>query len=130
MTDVRAVLREHGIQPTTQRVAVAEYVLGTDAHPTADVVWARVKDRLPMISRATVYNTLNLFVENGLVRVYALTEGAQVFDPKTQPHHHFVDEATGAIHDVPWDALSVLGVDDLDGVEVADFQVVLRGRRR
>lgn len=130
MTDVRAVLREHGIQPTTQRVAVAEYVLDTDAHPTADVVWARVKDRLPMISRATVYNTLNLFVEKGLVRVYALTEGAQVFDPKTQPHHHFVDEATGAIHDVPWDALSVLGVDDLDGVEVADFQVVLRGRRR
>lgn len=130
MTDVRAVLREHGIQPTTQRVAVAEYVLGTDAHSTADVVWARVKDRLPMISRATVYNTLNLFVEKGLVRVYALTEGAQVFDPKTQPHHHFVDETTGAIHDVPWDALSVLGVDDLDGVEVADFQVVLRGRRR
>ena len=128
--DVKQVLREHGIHPPSQRVAVAEYVLDTTEHPSADLVWARVKDRLPVISRATVYNTLNLFVEKGLVRTYSLTEGAQVFDPKTEPHHHFVDEATGEIHDVPWEALSVVGVADLEGLEVSDFQVVLRGRSR
>ena len=55
------VLQEHGIQPSAQRVAVADYVLQTLEHPSADLVWNRVKARVPYISRATVYNTLNLF---------------------------------------------------------------------
>jgi Fe2+ or Zn2+ uptake regulation protein len=128
--DVKDVLRAHGISPTSQRVAVAEYLLDTDEHPSADQVWDRVKGRIPVISRATVYNTLNLFVEKGLVRSYTLTEGAQVFDPKTQPHHHFIDEETGRIHDVPWDALRVEGLEGLPDLDVADYQVVLRGRAK
>ena len=66
-----------------------------------------VRKRFPMLSRATVYNTLNLFVEKGLLRALVLAEGKVVFDPKTDAHHHFIDETTGAIHDVPWDALEV-----------------------
>jgi Fe2+ or Zn2+ uptake regulation protein len=128
--DVKDVLRQHGISPTSQRVAVAEYLLGTDEHPSADQVWDRVKGRIPVISRATVYNTLNLFVDKGLVRSYTLTEGAQVFDPKIEPHHHFIDEETGEIHDVPWDALRVEGLDALGDLHVADYQVVLRGRAK
>ena len=126
--DVKDVLRAHGISPTAQRVAVAEYLLDTDEHPSADQVWDRVKGRIPVISRATVYNTLNLFVDKGLVRSYTLTEGAQVFDPKTEPHHHFIDEATGRIHDVPWDALRVEGLEGLRDLDVAHYQVGLRGR--
>ncbi|HSN81499.1 MAG TPA: transcriptional repressor, partial [Polyangiales bacterium] len=56
-----AFLEERGIKPSAQRVAVAEFVLHTDAHPSADEVWSRVRERFPMVSRATVYNTLNLF---------------------------------------------------------------------
>jgi Fe2+ or Zn2+ uptake regulation protein len=127
--DVVELLREHGIVPTSQRVVIAEYVLRTEAHPSADQVWEAVQDRLPVLSRATVYNTLNLFVEKGLLRSFTLTEGKQVFDPNVTNHHHFIDEETGAIHDVPWDALSVGGVDALQGYDVGEYQVVLRGRR-
>jgi Fe2+ or Zn2+ uptake regulation protein len=82
-----------------------------------------------MLSRATVYNTLNLFVEKGLLRQFILAEGKVVFDPKTEAHHHFVDDASGAIHDVPWDALHVTRVEQLEGFDVREYQVVLRGRR-
>lgn len=123
-------LEEHGIKPSAQRVAVAEYVLGTDEHPSADRVLERVRTSFPVISRATVYNTLNLFVEKGLLRQLQLTEGGVVFDPKTEPHHHFIDDETGEIHDIPWTALQVRGVDGLEeDFEVAGYQVVLRGRR-
>lgn len=122
-------LRAHGIQPSAQRLAVAEYVLRTQDHPSADEVLARVRGRVPMISRATVYNTLNLFVEKGLLRQFVLAEGRLVFDPHVAPHHHFVDETTGAIHDVPWDALEVRRVEKLQGLDVREYQVVLRGRR-
>lgn len=130
MTDLVAFLREHGIQPTPQRLAVAEYVLNTEDHPSADEVWSRVQKRCPTLSRATVYNTLNLFAQKGLLRLQNIRETAAVFDPNTTPHHHFIDEDTGKVYDVPWEALEVKGEDNLRGYEIHDYQVVLRGRRR
>ena len=122
-------LRQHGIQPSAQRVAVADYVLHTDEHPCADQVFSKVKRTFPILSRATVYNTLNLFVEKGLLRELVLSEGKVVFDPKTDAHHHFSDETTGRIHDIPWPAVKVTKIDRLEGFQVSEYQVVIRGRR-
>jgi Fe2+ or Zn2+ uptake regulation protein len=127
--DVAALLRSHGIHPTAQRVAVGAYVLRTEDHPSADEAWARVRRKFPMISRATVYNTLRLFERKGLVVALNLAEGKVVFDPRTGRHHHFIDEASGRIYDLPWDALQVRNVEGLRGFRVKDYQVVLRGRR-
>lgn len=123
-------LSRQGIQPSAQRLAVAHYVLATTAHPSADAVFEHVRARVPKISRATVYNTLNLFVRKGLLRQLVLAEGKVVFDPKVEPHHHFVDEGTGTIHDIPWEALDVRHVEALRGVKVREYQVVLRGTWR
>lgn len=123
------VLREHGISPSAQRVAVADYALANEDHPSADEVWTRVKKTFPQISRATVYNTLNLLVDKGLLKMLAITEGRCVFDPRLTPHHHFVDEESGAISDIPWEEIKVSKVSKLEGIEVTDYQVVVRGRR-
>jgi Fur family iron response transcriptional regulator len=112
-TDAAEILRKHGIQPSAQRVAVAQYVLFTEDHPSADQVLQKVKASFPMISRATVYNTLNLLVRKKVIRELVLAEGKIVFDPKLDAHHHFIDEATGLISDVPW-----------------EYQVVMRGRAK
>jgi Fur family transcriptional regulator, iron response regulator len=127
--DLAAILRAHGIQPSAQRLAVATYVLDTDEHPSAEEVLRRAKAHLPMISRATVYNTLNLFSDKGLVRELVLAEGCIVFDCNLEHHHHFIDDATGTIHDVPWDALRVSKVERLAGYEVKEYMVVMRGTR-
>lgn len=127
--DVVELLRARGIQPSAQRVAIAEFVLASSAHPSADQVLAAVQKRLPVVSRATVYNTLHLLVENGLLRELDLAEGRVVYDPKLDRHHHFIDEGSGAILDVPWEALEIRGVDKLPGYQVSEYQVVLRGRR-
>jgi len=119
-----------GIQPTPQRIAVAEYILNTVDHPTADEVWVNVRDRCPTLSRATVYNTLNLFAEKGLLRMQSLKEGVVVFDPHVVPHHHFIDDDTGKVLDIPWDAVKVTGQNSLRGFDVREYQVVLRGRKR
>ena len=123
-------LQAHDIQPSAQRLAVAEHVLWSDEHPSADRVWGEVKKSFPMISRATVYNTLNLFVERGLLRELVLEEGNVVFDPKTEAHHHFVDEDSGRIYDVPWEKVKVSDVDHIEGFEIRDYQVVMRGRKK
>ncbi len=122
-------LRGRGINPSAQRVAVAEYTLRTTEHPSADQVWDRVKATFPMLSRATVYNTLNLFVKKGLLRELILAEGKVVYDPNVNDHHHLVDEATGCIHDIPWDAVTVSGLEALSDMRIDRYQVVAHGRK-
>jgi Fur family transcriptional regulator, iron response regulator len=130
MHDPVEALRERGIQPSAQRVAIARYVLDTRDHPSADQVWSRVRAGFPMLSRATVYNTLGLFVRKGLLRQLTLAEGNVVFDPNLMPHHHFIDLHSGAIYDLPWNSFRVRQVGALKGFEINEYQVVIRGRRR
>lgn len=125
---VETTLREKGIQPSAQRVAVADYVLQTAEHPSADLVWKRVRERFPWISRATVYNTLNLFVEKGLLQRLTIAEDSVVFDPVTVTHHHFIDDETGSIHDVPWERVQVCNIEALQDYQVQQYQVVMRGK--
>jgi Fur family transcriptional regulator, iron response regulator len=130
MPDLVALLRQHDIQPTPQRLAVAMCILSAKAHPTAEQVWAHVKRACPTVSRATVYNSLNLFVEKGLVTTQNITDGAVVYEPRTEAHHHFIDERTGKVYDIPWEAIKVAGAQSLAGFEVHEYQVILRGRKR
>jgi Fur family transcriptional regulator, iron response regulator len=123
-------LRERGIRPTAQRVVVADYVLHAVDHPSAEHVLAAVEGKLPILSRATVYNTLGLLVERGLLQALVLEEGHVVYDPCLEPHHHFVDEETGHIEDVPRGSLEVIGIERLEGYAVREHSIVLRGRKR
>lgn len=111
-------------------MAVVEYILDTRAHPSADQVLERVRQQCPTISRATVYNTLNLLVEKGLLKAQVLKEGTVVFDSNIKQHHHFIDEDTGSIFDIPWNALRVTGAKSLKDFQVHEYQVILRGKRK
>lgn len=130
MKDAIAVLRRCHIQPTPQRIAVVEYVLKSEDHPSADDVLSYARKKCPTVSRATVYNTLNLLVEKGLLAMQTIKEGAIVFDPNLEKHHHFIDSETGDIYDIPWDQLEVKGKERLKDFEIVEFQVILRGRRK
>ncbi len=130
MEAVLTILRECGVRPTPQRMAVAKFVIEADSHPTADQVLDGVRSHCPTISRATVYNTLNLLVDKGLLKTQILREGIVVFDSNIAKHHHFIDDETGNIYDIPWHALRVAGESSLKGFHVREFQVILRGRKK
>jgi Fur family transcriptional regulator, iron response regulator len=130
MKDAISILREYNIQPTPQRIAVVDYVLKSKTHPSADEVLNYARKKCPTVSRATVYNTLNLLVEKRLLGMQTIREGAVVFDPNLKRHHHFIDNETGDIHDIPWDQLEVKGKEKLKDFEIIEFQVILRGRRK
>jgi Fe2+ or Zn2+ uptake regulation protein len=57
-------------------------------------------------------------------------EGAVVFDPNVGRHHHFVDDDTGVVYDIPWDQFDVKGIEKLKDFEVSEFQVIVRGKRK
>ena len=130
MKDAISILRQCDVQPTPQRIAVAEYVLKSKTHPSADDVLSHARKKCPTVSRATVYNTLNLLVKKGLLGMQTIKEGAVVFDPNVKQHHHFIDNDTGGIYDIPWDQLQVKGKEKLKDFEITEYQVIMRGTRK
>lgn len=124
-------LRQAGVPLTLQRLAVAHVMLGAPVHLTADEALARARRLMPEISRATVYNTLNLFQDKGLLRAIIVDADRVVFDTTTTPHHHFYDVDTGEVTDVPAGEIKVVGTPTLPpDFAVEDINVVVRIRRR
>ena len=102
-------LQKHGVKPTPQRMVIAEYVVNTKAHPTADHIFQAVAQSLPVpLSRATVYNTLNTLVQAGALKEVYLDSGPARYDAKIDDHHHFVDLKTGKVFDIEGDKVKTL----------------------
>ena len=124
------VLRTHGINPTHQRIEIAHALFSKMAHLSADQVLAIVNERHAETSKATVYNTLKLFVESGLVREVIVDPSKVFYDPNTGPHHNFYDVETGEITDIDAQRLTISGLPDLpDGKVAAGMDVIIRVRR-
>jgi Fe2+ or Zn2+ uptake regulation protein len=122
------LLLSRGVKPTPQRVVIADYLLQTDSHPTADEVLSAVSEALPVaLSRATVYNTLNTLKEAGVIKEVLTEPGRVRYDANISHHHHFVDVKTGKIVDIPADKVEAIG--ELLGVhyKVHGFQVLFYG---
>ncbi|WP_037573050.1 Fur family transcriptional regulator [Phaeacidiphilus oryzae] len=136
MSDLLERLRERGWRLTAQRRVVAEVLGGDDAadgahiHLTADEVHARAADRLPEISRATVYNTLGELVSLGEVVEVATDGRAKRYDPNAHhAHQHLVCESCGAIRDVHPSADPIAALPDAEryGFTVSAADVTYRG---
>ncbi|MFE2724239.1 Fur family transcriptional regulator [Kitasatospora sp. NPDC059327] len=130
MSDLLVRLRGRGWRLTAQRRVVAEVLDGDHVHLTADEVHARAVERLPEISRATVYNTLGELVGLGEVMEVATDGRARRYDPNAhRPHQHLVCSACGTIRDVhpAGDPLGDLPAEQRFGFAVATVEVTYRG---
>ncbi|MER2605827.1 MAG: transcriptional repressor [Siculibacillus sp.] len=129
--DLADRLRRNGVSLTLQRLVIARVLLTRPIHLTADQIWARAKEIMPEISRATVYNTLDLFERCNLLRRLIIDSEKVVFDSNVLPHHHLYDAGTGEVIDIAAGELKVIGVPNLpEGMELEDVDVVVRIRRR
>ena len=127
----RAILERHGVRATSQRVRVAELLLTAPRHVTAEQILSALRDGLGPVSKATVYNTLKLFVDHGLVRQIHVDPERCVYDSMMAPHHHFQVLETGQMIDISPDDLEFAKLPPLPpGTEIADVEVVIRLRRR
>jgi Fur family transcriptional regulator, stress-responsive regulator len=98
--DLPTTLRSRGQRVTPQRLVIHDALVELDRHVTADEVHAAVSERLPNVSAPTVYATLELFEELGIVRRINLAAGAALYDPRPDDHHHLVCVRCGRVEDV------------------------------
>jgi len=97
---------------------------------TAEEIFRMVNEMDQHVSKATVYNTLGLFAEKGIVREVIADPGRVVYDPNTTPHHHFYDEGSGELTDIDAASVEISGLPPLpEGAELQGIDVVVRIRR-
>jgi Fur family iron response transcriptional regulator len=127
--DVARILREHGINPTHQRIEIAHVLMEQRRHLSADQILALVNARHAQSSKATVYNTLRLFLEHQLLRELVVDPTKVFYDPNMAPHHHFYNVATGELTDFASEHISVAGLPPLPEGTVADgMDIIIRTR--
>lgn len=105
--ELRAALDKRGIQPTIQRLGIAAVLFTQPHHLSAEQILEAVNQGTQYTSRATVYNTLNLFVRQGLIREVIVDPTKVFYDPNTHPHHHFYNVDTGELMDIDASALPI-----------------------
>ena len=99
-------LNATGLRPTRQRLALARLLFEDgDRHISAEELHREAADKGVKVSLATVYNTLNQFTAAGLLREVAVDAGRSYFDTNTAEHHHFFNDDTGELHDIPGDSV-------------------------
>jgi Fur family transcriptional regulator, iron response regulator len=122
-------LRECQVAPTEQRLEIARVLFSCCQHVSAEQILARVNEAAPLVSKATVYNTLKLFREKGLVREVIVDPSRVFYDPNTAPHHHFYDVDTGVLTDIPAGEITVSGLPSLPpGVVEEGVDIIIRTR--
>lgn len=125
------MLRRHDINPTHQRIEIAHALFTRGEHLSADQILAIVNNRHSETSKATVYNTLNLFLEKKLIRQVIVDPHKVFYDPNTEAHHHIYNVDTGELTDIDASRIGIAGLPPPpDGMAVDGVDIIVRVRSR
>ena len=126
-------LNSANLRPTRQRVLLAAVLIGDnhDRHVTAESLHSAVKESELSVSLATIYNTLRVFCEAGLIREIIADGHRSWFDTRVDDHPHFYWEDSGKLTDAPKEQLRIANLPSPpEGTEIAEVDVVIRIRRK
>ena len=125
------LLQSRDITPTQQRLEIGAILFSGPQHFSAEQVLQLVNQGGAQVSKATVYNTLGLFAERGLVREVIIDPSKVFFDSNTRPHHHLFNLSTGELSDISADEIAFSRLPNLpENVDVEAVEVVVRVRSR
>jgi len=127
-----AHLEKHGVIPTPQRLQIAEVLFRRPQHLSADQIMAAVnRGETASVSKATVYNTLKLFSDKGLVREVIVDPARVFYDSTTGSHHHIYNVDSGELQDIPSHEVAFSKLPDLpEGMQPDGIEVIMRVRKR
>jgi len=119
-----------GIRPTAQRLRIAGVLLAAPQHLSAEQIAELLRRSGAPISKATIYNTLNLFAAQGLIQRVSVDGSCAWFDSTVEPHYHFHDLQSGALTDVALEEVAFARLPQPPaGMEVAGIELVIRLRK-
>ncbi len=128
VAEIELRLRARGLALTYQRRAIVRHLAEHGGHWTATQLRTAMTASFPMASRATVYATLALLRDLGVLQEVLIPGGERRFDTNPEPHHHFLCRRCGQLEDLPVPTLAVRFVDEkAPPFEVERFSVTVEG---
>ena len=124
--DLSAELKNRKVRPSYQRFKVLEYLNKNQCHPTVDQIFKDLQSEIPTLSKSTIYNSLNLFLKSGLIRVINIEDNETRYDIITKNHGHFKCESCGKIFNFSID-LNFFKTEELSGFKIIDKNVYFKG---
>jgi Fur family iron response transcriptional regulator len=125
------LFEQHGIMPTPQRIEIANILLEQPQHLSAEHIIEQLKAARSGVSKATVYNTLNLFSQRGLVKEVMVDPVRKFYDSTTHAHHHFYNVDSGELCDIPDEKVCFQELPELpEGTERESIEVLIKVRDR
>ena len=124
--DLSAELKNRKVRPSYQRIKVLEYLNKNQCHPTVDQIFKDLQSEIPTLSKSTIYNTLNLFLKSGLIRVINIEDNETRYDIITKNHGHFKCESCGKIFNFSIDFNS-FKTEELSGFKIIDKNLYFKG---
>jgi Fur family iron response transcriptional regulator len=131
-TSIRSRIRQAGLRPTRQRVALAALLFGNgERHFTAEMLFEEAQRAKIPLSLATVYNTLRSFIDAGLLRQLPMDGSKAFFDTNARDHHHFLVEGTNDLIDIRPSEMTISRAPTApDGFEIVKVDVIVRVQRK
>lgn len=124
--NVSEYLKAHGIKPSFQRLQVFEYLIEYRNHPTVEMIFQELVKKIPTLSKTTVYNTLNLFIQKKIAMVIIIEENETRYDADTSLHGHFKCQDCGDIIDLDMDLVKI-DIPSLKMHQVNEHHIYFKG---
>lgn len=124
--NIGELLLENGVKPSVQRITILRYLIMEKNHPSVDVIYNAIHKEIPTLSRTTVYNTMNLLVEKGIVTALTIKEGELVYDYIETAHAHLHCNQCGMIKDIMLNE-NIIDMKSLNGFEISEAQINFKG---
>ena len=124
--NVGEYLKAHDIKPSYQRIKIFEYLIKHRNHPTVDMIYKELVPTIPTLSKTTVYNTLNLFIEKKIAIVIIIEENETRYDADTSVHGHFKCKRCEKVYDLDIDVAKI-GISDLDQHQINEHHLYFKG---
>lgn len=110
--NVLKILEEKGISPSYQRIKILEYLILNKNHPSVEEIFRDLSHEILTLSKTTVYNTLKLFAEKGIVKVLGIEKDFARYDIDISPHSHFKCIKCGKIYDLKINSENDINIDE------------------
>lgn len=123
----RQILEGAGVRPSVQRLAVMDYLVTHKTHPTVDEIYHSLAPAIPTLSKTTVYNTLKLFVDNGVTQMLTIDEQNCRYDADVTPHAHFLCTRCGKVYDLQFVDFAQNLPERIDGHTIKEVYQFFKG---
>lgn len=119
-------LQDNGIKPSVQRLKIFHFLMNSHIHPTVEIIYSALVDEIPTLSKTTVYNTLKLFQEKGIVNIVNIEDNQVRYDWDTTFHGHFKCSVCNSVSDFKVD-ISKVNFDELKGYQINETHYYIKG---